>query len=388
MIVANFMDSSLVDLQAKGVFSSVPQTYNPGDAYDRVIHFSPHARDLSISPALREHRIELVVHPLSGLSPLKFVCTLAMLWRLFGRERIDIVRGRLPYLGSLVGGLAARLRGIPFVVSLGGDNRMPQERNNTFYYNSRFLSYGMEKLVLLLANRVIVPNRFTQAYVESIVGVRRAAARCVVIPWQSEPVNATGSDDAVLLAPLGLPTDAAIVPIVGFINRYKYSDVLFQMLAKAPLVLPDGRPVVFCFAGDGPLRVEALDRFKDRSEVRLPGGRPPPIVAAPVRRAAAVVIPMSGFVLLEAASLGKPVVTSSVEWHEELVQDGKTGLLVAPESAEAWRAAIVRLLSSPQEARAMGERLLAAYGRDYAPEACVAAEHRLYETLTGKRISA
>jgi glycosyltransferase involved in cell wall biosynthesis len=312
-----------------------------------------------------------------------------MLWRLFGRERVDIVRGRLPYLGSLVGGLAARLRGIPFVVSLGGDNRIVQERNNSFYYNSRFLSYGMEKLVLLLAQRVIVPNRFTQAYVETIIGARRAAERCVVIPWQSEPVAAAApGDDAAVLAPLDLPADAAVVPIIGFVNRYKYSDVLFDMLSAAPLRMPDGRPIVFCFAGDGPLREEGLIRFGDRADVRLPGWQPRTVVHALMRRAAFVVVPMSGFVLLEAASIGKPVITSSVEWHGELVKDGVTGLLVSPERAGAWRAAIDRLVSMPEGARAMGERLQQAYRRDYAPEACVAAEHRLYESLTGKRIAA
>ena len=121
MIVANFMDASLLDLRRKGVFDSVPETYNPGRAYERVIHFTPHPEDAEVAEVLREHRIELRVHDVAGLQPLKFIKTLARIWRAFGRDRVDVVRGRLPYIGSLMGGLAARLRGIPFVVSLGGD---------------------------------------------------------------------------------------------------------------------------------------------------------------------------------------------------------------------------------------------------------------------------
>ena len=134
MIVANFMDASLLDLRRKGVFGGVAETYNPGGAYERVIHYTPHACDLEVSDALRDQHIEVRVHPVSGLQPLKFVRTLVRIWLSLGTDRVDLVRGRLPYIGSLMGGLAARLRSLPFVVSLGGDNRIPQESDGFYIW--------------------------------------------------------------------------------------------------------------------------------------------------------------------------------------------------------------------------------------------------------------
>jgi glycosyltransferase involved in cell wall biosynthesis len=386
MIIANFMDSSLLDLRRKGVFDIVGETYNPRHTYERVIHFTPHAGDLEVSDALREHSIEVRVHGVSGLEPLKFINALACTWIALGRDNVDLVRGRLPYMGSLLGGLAARLRGLPFVVSLGGDNRIPQEKDG-YYYGSRSLSYMLENAVLRLATRIIVPNRYTYAYVERVIGAKAARKRCAIIGWLSRPVPLVDARDSEMLAALGIAPDRTIVPIIGFINRYKYSHVMFDVFEQGSIRDADGKPVLFCFAGDGPLRAEGERRFIGRDDVRFLGWQSKPVIQALLRRATAVVIPMSGFVLLEAASIGKPVITSSVEWHGELVADGRSGLLVDPEDRGAWRAAIARTMAEPVKARAMGEELKTAYWQHFSPDACIAAEHRLYEDLTGKRVA-
>ena len=387
MIIANFMDSSLLDLRRKGVFESVAETYNPGGAYERVIHYTPHLRDLEVSHALRSHNIELNVHNVGGLQPLKFVCTVAQIWRRLGRDKVDLVRGRLPYIGSLMGAIAARLRGLPFVVSLGGDNRIPQESDG-YYYGSKALSYAIENAVLLLATRIIVPNHFTYAYVERIVGAQAARKRAVIISWLSQPVPETSEKDGKLLAEVGVFGDGPILPVIGFVNRYKFSHILFEMLEQGPVKDSDGRTALFCFAGDGPLRKDGERRFAGRADVRFLGWQDKEVVQALLRRATAAVIPMSGFVLLEAASIGKPIITSAVEWHSELVQNDVSGLLVDPNSPQQWRAAIAQMLTDPFAAAAMGAKLKAAYWKNHSPDACRKAEYQLYEELTGKRVAA
>ncbi len=380
--IANFMDSSLLDLEKKGVLANVPDIYNPDRAYASVFHFTPHEHDLELSEFFAPHGIKLVHHPSVWLGPIRFFRSLGQAIRLFRTEKIDLVRGRLPYLGSLVGGIAARLCGLPFVVSLGGDNRIVQERNRSYNYDSRRISYGMEWLVLKLAHRVIVPNRFTQAYVENIIG-RRGAAKCAHIPWLSKPVPEIIDDDDATLAELSIPPGSAIVPIVGFLNPYKFTDVLFDAVDGLNLKTADGREVCFCFCGDGPLREEGETRFAGQSNINFLGWQASAVVHTLLRQAEMVLIPMSGFVLLEAASIGKPVVTSNVEWHTEMVESERSGIAVDPHDPQAWRDAIGRMLSDATQAIAMGGRLKELYWREYAPQRCKDAEVDLYLSLVG-----
>ncbi|RBY88878.1 alpha-(1-2)-phosphatidylinositol mannosyltransferase [Blastococcus sp. TBT05-19] len=61
-----------------------------------------------------------------------------------------------------------------------------------------------------------------------------------------------------------------------------------------------------------------------------------------------------GMVFLEAAATGRPVVAGTSGGAPEAVQDGVTGLVVDPRSAEAVAVALSGLLDDPARARAMG----------------------------------
>lgn len=381
MIVANFMDSSLKDLETKGVLAGAPEIYNPRKRFARVLHFTPHAQDLALQPFFEEWHVTLIRHPAAYFGPLKILKAIFQVWRRLKKERVDLVRGRLPYLGSLIACIGARLNGLPSVVSLGGDNRIVQERNRTYNYNSRFISYTMEWLVLKLATRIIAPNQFTKAYVEGIIGKRDADRKCVVIPWLAVPITEETEEPSGLFERLNLPSTAAIVPIVGFLNPYKYTDVLFEALDGPAFHTKEGKDVVFCFCGDGPLRAEGERRFAQTNHIRFLGWQERSVVHALLRRAAFVLVPMSGNVLLEAASIGRPVITSQVEWHSELVRNGEGGLVVDPDEPAAWRDAIQEMLAAPEAAKRMGEHLKQKFWADYAPERSIEREYALYRSL-------
>ena len=383
MIIANFMDSSLLDLQKKGVITNAPEIYNPGRRYERVLHFTPHIQDIGLQSDFEPWHITLIHYPALGINPVSFLVSLVKVWHIFRREKVQLVRGRLPYMGSLIGLIAARLQGIPFVVSLGGDNRIGQCRTGQYHYNSKFLSYGMEWLVLRFANSVIAPNQFTARYVADIIGARNSELKTIVIPWLSKPIIPKEDVD---LNHMGFSKDQLIVLIIGFLNKYKYTDVIYDAIDTITLPEEHHNKVVFCFCGDGPLKEDGTRRFADRSDIRFLGWQDHAIISALILKSACVLIPMSGFVLLEAASAGKPVITSDVEWHQELVIDGVTGLVVDPENPQMWREAIIRLFCGTSGASEMGNRLKQRYLNHYAPERSVKLEHELYEKLiSGKK---
>jgi glycosyltransferase involved in cell wall biosynthesis len=72
-----------------------------------------------------------------------------------------------------------------------------------------------------------------------------------------------------------------------------------------------------------------------------------------------------GFTNVEAMSFGLPVITSTAGPSAEIIDDGRTGLLVAPGDTAGLRVAMARLVSDPGGAIAMGrsarERFLARF---------------------------
>ncbi len=71
-------------------------------------------------------------------------------------------------------------------------------------------------------------------------------------------------------------------------------------------------------------------------------------------------------VLMEAQSQGIPCVSTRVSGIPELIQHGKTGLLVEPDDSEALAAAIEQLLIDPDRRRRLGEAGFARVRRHFS----------------------
>ena len=92
--------------------------------------------------------------------------------------------------------------------------------------------------------------------------------------------------------------------------------------------------------------------------------------------------------IIEAMSLGKPVVASEVGGIPSLVLNERTGLLVPAEHPDALATALGRLIESPRLREVFG-----AAGRAHAEQACrpdlTALEYvRLYRRLAGEQQAA
>lgn len=91
-----------------------------------------------------------------------------------------------------------------------------------------------------------------------------------------------------------------------------------------------------------------------------------------------------GQVLIEAMSLGKPVVATNGGGVPEIVVHGETGLLVPMDDGVAMAEAICQILADPQTAARMGERGRLRVGEQFTIGHTVEKVQKVYDQLLGE----
>ena len=84
-------------------------------------------------------------------------------------------------------------------------------------------------------------------------------------------------------------------------------------------------------------------------------------------------------VILEAMAAGLPVVSTTVSGIPEAIEDGVTGLLVAPEDAAALADALDKLAANPRLCSEMGQNARASLREKFSIETTGAAYMELFE---------
>jgi glycosyltransferase involved in cell wall biosynthesis len=157
------------------------------------------------------------------------------------------------------------------------------------------------------------------------------------------------------------------------------------LIAAAPLLQRTHPDLRYLIVGDGSRRaeLEALARVKGVDGLfEFLGHREdvPQLLAD----ADAFVLPSRSEAfpncLLEAMAAGLPVVASAVGGILDLVEPGRTGILVPPSDAQALAAALRTLTADPAQARAMGAAARCEVLARYSFDRMVRAFEDLYET--------
>ena len=91
-----------------------------------------------------------------------------------------------------------------------------------------------------------------------------------------------------------------------------------------------------------------------------------------------------GLSVMEAQAAGAAVVATSVGGIPDAIEDGRTGILVAPRDPEALAAAVISLLDDPPRAAAIGERAAEQATRRFSREATAKAFESLYNRVLAR----
>jgi glycosyltransferase involved in cell wall biosynthesis len=376
---------SLAAFEKKGNLTHyVEVLYNPGDFFHGAHILAFDKVDLEVrlkNPTLRVHYLPHLTfgRDISRLGRyigrgLSFPFMLYQAVRIARRERISVIRSRNAYLAGSLAVLTGKITGIPVVVSLGGDNRIAQRLLGRYYLYNRYLSYRIEEFSLRLADRVFCTNEFTRQYAIRL-GVRPERTR--VVPHRVD-VNLIGATEA------RARDDAR--PMVLFIGRFEPDKQVDVLVEAVPRVLERQPHARFVFIGNGSMRAALEQRCQALGitpSVVFTGYQTRDQIAVHLAAASVVWIPMSGFVIYEAAAAQRAIVAFDVEWHSEFIEDGVTGLLVKDRDAGAAADAVVRLLGNPDQAAILAANAARRFREECDPDRLVAREIQEYLSVMG-----
>lgn len=294
--------------------------------------------------------------------------------RLIRATHPDLVHLHSRIGADVMGGLAARLTGVPVIHTRRVDNPEPPWRVA--------LKYRLHDRVIAISEGI--------GQVLTGEGLPETKLRIVrsAVDWES---YARPCDRGAILARLGLPADALLIGVIAQLIPRKGHRFLIEAL---PSLIETNPSLHARFFGQGPLADDLRRQIADRGlaeRVQLAGFRDDLTEILPCLDLVVHPVLMEGLgvSLLQAASAGVPIVASRAGGIPEAVREGENGLLVPPGDVPALRAAIGDLLVDPVRRRVLGAGGQALMAREFSLDAMVEGNLAVYRELIsqGNRIN-
>ncbi|MEQ8770545.1 MAG: glycosyltransferase [Phycisphaerales bacterium] len=314
------------------------------------------ASELITRPARAINALRLAIgcgrrSPAGVLKNLIYLAEAVVLRRRFARDRIEHVHVHFGTNPAMVARLVRTLGGPGYSITVHGPDELDDHRGHD------------------LAGK-IADARFTVAISDF--------TRSQLMRWADRPdwdrlhvVHCTVGDEDLSSPPVEPPSGAATFVNVGRLSAQKGQLVLIDGFARLIERGVDARLVI---VGDGELRPSVEQAIRENeleSRITLTGSLPGAEVRKRLAEAHALVLPSFAeglpMVIMEAFAVGTPVISTTVAGIPELVEHGRSGILIAPGRADLVADAMERIAQTPADAR----REMARVGR-----AAVVERHR------------
>ncbi|MFO0917554.1 MAG: glycosyltransferase family 4 protein, partial [Planctomycetaceae bacterium] len=176
------------------------------------------------------------------------------------------------------------------------------------------------------------------------------------------------------------------VPVVGTAGPLEAVKGFPYFLGAAAHVLATGRDVEFLIAGAGP-EERNLRRLAQELGVTDHITFVPNLTDFDEALEATDIFCLPslqqglGTIMLEAMALGRPVIATRVGGVFQVIQDGKTGLLVPPTDSRQLADRILQLLDHPEEARRLGQSARAEVAGQFHVERMIEQTVKIYREV-------
>ena len=268
------------------------------------------------------------------------------------RERVSVVH--VNEILDVYGGIAARLAGVPCVWHVRADiSSWPLP-----------LRKLLPRIVARLSSEIIAVSASVEEEVFQRQGVETPKVSVIHDPGPDPSAFRPDLDGAAIRRELGLDDRTGLVVLVAKMVEPKGHEVLIRAVPNVLASFPDAHFLIVGGDLDGSHHQEYAARLRRLpsqlgigSSVTFAGYRSdiPEIMAAAdvVTHCSTHPDPFPG-VVLQGMALGKAVVASDIGGPREQIEDGRSGVLVAPGDSAALARAISDLLGDPGKRATLG----------------------------------
>ena len=315
-----------------------------------------------------------------GMNPLFESLAVLELLQLYHREKPRAVH-HFTIKCVLYGTIAAKLTGIKSVVNaVTGLGHI--------FLGKRWVTRAVRPMVRWLYRKILKARRGLVVF-QNPDDLETFVQANLVDPEKTVLIRSSGVCVKKFSPRPGSPDrDAYTVPTVLFVGRLLAEKGIHEFVEAARLVKKDSA-VCFQVAGDpdpgNPSSVPeaTVEAWRQEGVVDLLGQVE--VVADVMALADLVVLPSyregTPRVLLEAAAMGKPLVTTDVPGCREVVEHGHNGLLVPAQDAQALARAIETVLTNSADAAVMGAKGRQKMEEEFAVEKVVQSTIEAYSRL-------
>jgi glycosyltransferase involved in cell wall biosynthesis len=297
--------------------------------------------------------------------------------------RPDVVHCWLLF-ANLVGSIAARLVGVPLVIT---SIRNIQSQVAYNYYHDPRWQRTLERATVPLATAIIANSASVALDYRAFAGA--PAEKVITVP-NGVDVNAlspiTPVERGTLRRTLGLNDGDLVVGTVARLAKEKDFETFLRAIEIARRRLPSLRVII---AGEGLLRAHLKSFAADlglADVVQFLGGRKDVVTLIQCYDVFLLTSIIEGMpnVIMESQLLGVPVVATKAGGTVDLIQDGETGLLAPVGDHEQLASGIVRLFTETGLRDRISLRARDQIRNNYTVEQFVARTENVYRRLTSK----
>ena len=288
---------------------------------------------------------------------------------------------------GILGRIAAKKEGVPIIINGIHGITFSEEMGRL----SRTMYRWIERWVARFTTHFVsVGHDIMQKYLDA--GVGRAEEYTVIHSgMELDRFQRAGSlspeEIASLREELGIPVTATVVAKISRLEKRKgYPHFLRAAQQLCRSCSPQQSGVYFLIVGDGP-ELEPMKEYAEElgiaEQVIFTGYR------ADVERMFAVadIVALTSLweglprVLVQAAAVGRPIVTFNCDGAWEIVEEGRTGYIVGMRDEEALARQLDRLVADRKLREEMGRLARAKVDASWSREAMVSTIEELYERL-------